>query len=420
MNRNHLAALLIQIPFMIYLAGCLPDGSQPIIASETAPESSTGAVTLKAGNSFAAGRSSAAEPGGELHAEIRHPSRRVGFKDSVRWSGSGDISLSFPGVPEGAGYTAIVTYRDPRGLTTHSDTLGDIAVVRSRDTEALFRLKPLLGRLQLVVPTAPATVDTLSLSWQSSGTLRSTRAVRGPSGRTALRIDSLAIGATGSVRIRAWNAAGDTLYFADTTATILSQADQSLQVRLKDARGALGAGIEFLSGGEIDAVALFPDDRSPAGRLVIGALSDSGGSDWIRIENRGTDSFAGPVQIVRGTESFTVDLRLASGASAVATRAVCAALSSTHPLSGTPNLVCGQTGLSVSWSTSGTLWELRSNSGTLQDQVVVYDGQQGWPDLNSSTARTLRRAPRASTTEAAAGRSWCADASDSPTSTTCD
>lgn len=420
MNRKHLAALIIQISLTTYLAGCLPDGSQPLLSAEPAPESSTGAVSLTAKNATWAARSLAAEPGGEIVAEIRHAAKRTSFRDSIDWNGTSGANLRFGAIPEGAGYQATLFYRDARGLITHADTLRDLEVVRSRVTEASFQLRALLGRLQLVVPSAPVAVDSLSLSWTSGALRRTSRAARGPSGRTALRLDSLVVGSSGTLRIRAWNTSGDTLYFADSVCTILSQADQALQIRMLDARGQIAFTAQFQAGGELDAVALFPDDQAASGRLVIGAMSDSGSSDWIRIENRGADSAIGAVKIVRGTETFSVALRLGPGSDAIVSRATCAATaSSSHPLHGAPTLVCDASSLSVSWSSTGTLWELRTSEGSLLDQFIAFDGQNGWPDLNATTSRTVRRAPSASALEASAGRSWCADGSDSPVATSC-
>ncbi len=420
MNRHHLAALIIQISLTTYLAGCLPDGSQPLLSAEPAPESSTGAVSLTAKSATWAARSLAAEPGGEIVAEIRHTARRTSSRDSIDWNGTSAANLRFAAIPEGTGYQAVVFYRDARGLVTHADTLRDLEVVRSRVTEASFQLRPLLGRLQLVVPSAPATVDSLSLSWTANGTSKTARAARGPSGRTALRLDSLAVGSSGTLRVRAWNALGDTLYYADSACTIQSQVDQALQIRMLDARGQVAFTAQFQEGGEVDAVALFPEDQAASGRLVIAAMSDSGASDWIRIENRGTARATEPVRIVRGTESFSVQLDLAPGSAAIVSRAACAATANaTHPLNGAPSLVCGASSLSISWSSTGTLWELRTGEGSLLDQFVVFDGQNGWPDLNASTSRTVRRAPAATPLQASAGRSWCADGSDSPVATSC-
>lgn len=420
MNLKPLAALVLNITSTLILAGCLPDGEQPTGSPEPIPESSTGTVTLATRNSPFAARTAAAEPGGELVAEIRHAARRLSFRDSAVWSGNGEASLRFPAIPEGIGYMAIVQYRDANGLTTHADTVRDLEVKRTINTQAEFKLRALLGRLQLVVPTAPTTIDTIGLSWESAGRVRATRIVRGPSGRTLLRLDSLAVGSVGKVRVRAWNAAGDTLYFGDTTTSILSQVDQSLQIKLTDTRSQIGLTANFLPGGETDAVALFPDASIASGRLVLAALSDSGSSDWIRLDNRSSDSMAGAVKIVRGTESFTADLHLGSGKSVVFTRASCDAVAKPdHPLHGASNVVCGLPGVSVSWSSTGTLWEIRSPDGILADQIVVVDGKLGWPDLNASTARTVRRAPDASVLDATAGRSWCADASDSPDADTC-
>jgi hypothetical protein len=419
MNPKSLVAQILAMSTSLYLTGCLPDGAQPTGSPESIPESSTGIVTL-ATQANPAARAAAAEPGGTLVAEIRQASKRLSYRDSAAWSGQSSFSLRFPSIPEGTGYQAIVTYRDPAGLATHADTVQNLSVARATNTQAVFKLKALLGRIQLVVPTAPVAIDSLRLAWESNGVVRSAKAVRGPSGRTTLRLDSLAVGSTGTVRVRAWTIGGDTLYFADTSVSIQSQADQALQIRMLDARGQASSSVSFLAGGETDAVALFPLDQNPSGRLVLAALSDSGSNDWIKLENRSTDSVIGPARIVRGTESFGVDLRLAPGASVVLTRASCEAVAQeANPLHSTNSVVCGLAGVSVSWSSTGTLWEIRTTDGALADQVVILDGKLGWPDLNGSTARTVWRNPAASVVEASAGRSWCADASDSPAVSAC-
>jgi len=419
MNPKTLAAQILAMSTSLYLTGCLPDGAQPTGSPESIPESSTGIVTL-ATQANPAARAAAAEPGGTLVAEIRQSAKHVSYRDSAAWNGSSSISLRFPAIPEGTGYQAIVSYRDPAGLSTHADTIQNLSVVRAANTQATFKLKALLGRIQLVVPAAPVSIDSLGISWESNGTLRSAKAVRGPSGRTTLRLDSLAVGSTGSVHVRAWTVSGDTLYYADTASSIRTQADQSLQIRMLDARGGANASISFVAGGETDAVALFPLDQNPSGRLVLAALSDSGANDWIKLENRSTDSVVGPAKIVRGTESFTVDLRVAPGAAVVLTRASCEAVAqSANPLHATNSVACGLAGVSVSWSSTGTLWEIRTADGALADQIVVLDGKLGWPDLNASTARTVRRKADASLLDATAGRSWCADASDAPETAAC-
>lgn len=396
-------------------SGCLPDGDQNPGSPELVPESSTGTVTLVTQGAGIVARTLAPEPGGKLLAQIRTSLSQTTYKDSVGWSGSGSTSLQVSAIPEGRGYQAILLYRDPNGIVTHSDTLVDLEVKRSSNTQADFALRALLGRVQLIVPSAPATIDSLGLSWESNGWIRSTHAVRGPSGRTLLRLDSLAVGATGTVRVRAWTTAGDTLYFADTTCSILSQTDQSLQVKLLDAQGQLGISATFLPGGEVDAVALFPDASVPSGSLIVAALSDSGSSDWILLRNPTGDSVTGLTRITRGSESFSVDLHLAAGEQSVLTRASCAAISaSSHPLHGAPGLVCGLESVSVSWSSTGTLWEIRTSDGGLADQVVVVDGRYGWPDLNTTNARTVRRRSGIEAADASAGRSWCADDMDSP------
>lgn len=401
---------------LAWFTGCLPDGDLNPGSPEPVPESSTGTVTLVTRGTSVAARAQSPEPGGKLLAEIRTPLSRTAYRDSVPWSGSGSTSLRVSTIPEGRGYQAILVYRDANGYLTHSDTLRDLEVRRSSNTQASFALKALLGRLQLTFPSAPTGVDSLGLTWEADGRTQTVHAPRGPSGRTLLRVDSLQVGSHGTVRVRAWNAEGDTLYFADTTCSILSQADQSLQIKLIDAQGLLGLSASFLPGGETDAIARFPDDPLPSGTLVVAALSDSGSSDWILLRNTSVDSVVGSTRITRGTESFSLDLRLGPGAQAVLTRATCEAVqAAAHPLHGAPGLVCGLEGVSVSWSSTGTLWEIRTADGQLADQVVVLDGKYGWPDLNATTARTVRRREGTEIADASAGRSWCADGLDSPT-----
>lgn len=403
---------------LVFLTGCLPDGDQIPAAPEPVPESSTGTVTLAARAAPLAARRLSPEPGGQLRAEISHPLSRTSYKDSASWNGASGTSIRILNIPEGRGYQAVLVYRDPTGLATHADTLRDLEVHRATNTQASFELKALLGRIQLVVPSAPTTTDTLGLAWESDGKVLRSKAVRGPSGRTLLRLDSLTVGTKGYLRVRAWNAVGDTLFFADTLCTILSQSDQSISIKMSDARGQLGLSAQFLPGGETDAVASFPGDALPTGALAIQALSDSGTSDWMLLQNLSSESLAGPTRITRGTESFSVDLKLAPGARAVLTRATCDMVAaSTHPLHGADGLVCGIGSVSVSWSNTGTLWEVRTPDGALADQFVVMDGKYGWSDLNSSSARTIRRKPGATALDASAGRSWCADDLDSPAAT---
>lgn len=406
------AAILAASLFL--LAGCLPDGSPSPQAPELVPESSTGTVSLEVRGTGLAARALAPEPGGRLFAEIRLPSSRPVYRDSVDWNGFGSTTLRVAAIPEGRGYQAIVVYRDPQGLATHADTVRDLEVRRTGNTTASATLRPLLGRIQLSLPSVPSTVDSVGLVWESSGRTLRTEMARGPSGRTVLRLDSLAVGSVGILHVRAWTTSNDTLYFADTSATIASQADQSLSIKLKDARGLLGVVATFLPGGETDAVARFPEESLPSGHLLLAALSDSGSSDWILLSNPSRDSIVGPVRIARGTEILTTDLRLAPGEQTVLTRASCGATGSpSHPLHGVTSLACGLD-LSVSWSSSGTLWEIRTPDGRLADQVLVFDGRQGWPDLNTSTSRTARLRTGAPPADASLGRSWCADDRDSP------
>ena len=179
------------------------------------------------------------------------------------------------------------------------------------------------------------------------------------------------------------------------------------------------------AGGEIDATVSFPGEAdqpsNQTGRLLIAAISDSGTSDWIGIRNTGAD-FVGRVRLGKGSTDAQFDLNLPSGTMAVVTRATCAAVdSAAHPLHGTDHLVCGVDEVVVTHSTSGgTLWKLRNaDASELYDEVLILDGKQSWPDLNTTTARTARlRSDWSTALKNDAGRAWCADGSDA-TSATC-
>ena len=395
-----------------FLQGCLSDGAGPPTASPAA----TGSATVRISPILApsAARTLAAEPGGWLVAKIRRPGRTEAWTDSVQWLGSSPTSMTFLGLPEATNYLVSAFYRDAGGRVTHSDSVSPVAILPGISTPVPLALRVLLGRIVISMPTVPATVDSLGISWIGlSGTRRAVVA-RGTSGKTVLRLDSLPVGSTGATRLRAWNSAGDTLYRCDTVLSIASQADQSLSLRWMEASGSIALAAAILPGGETDATALFPGDEIPNGSLRLLGLSDSSGSDWALIDNPGTGSVTGQITLVHGTESVMATISLAPGATATLSRVSCAdATRIDHPLHGAPGLVCGLS-LSVAWSSTGTLWELRGPGGTLAERTVVWDGKNGWPDLNSSTARTLRRRRTADGADPMNGRSWCTDGLDDP------
>lgn len=334
--------------------------------------------------------------------------------DSVQWMGTAAATLSFHGLPEAANYAVSAFYRDAAGRVTHSDSTSPVAILPGAATPVPLSLHALLGRIVISMPTVPATVDSLGVVWNGPTGTRRAVAARGASGKTVLRLDSLPVGGSGTTRMRAWNTAGDTLYRCDTTVSIASQADQSLALRWQDASGNTALTATVLPGGETDATALFPGDEIPNGSIRLMGLSDSSGADWALVENPGTGPVTGQITLAHGTESVTATLTLAPGALATLSRVSCADASRVdHPLHAAPGLVCGLS-LSVAWSSTGTLWELRGPGGALAERVLVWDGRNGWPDLNSGNARTLRRRRGADGADPMSGRSWCADGFDDP------
>jgi hypothetical protein len=260
-------------------------------------------------------------------------------------------------------------------------------------------------------------VDSLGIWWAGPAGTRSAVVVRGTSGKTVLRLDSLPVGSSGAARMRAWNALGDTLYGCDTAISISSQADQSLTLTWSDATGAVALSVGISAGGETDVTALFPTDSVADGSLRIAGISDSGSSDWVLLENPGSAAVSGKVTVAHGTESVSATVALAPGATAVLSRMACSDTSlASHPLHGAANLVCGLS-LSVAWSGTGVLWQVYGPSGKLAERALVWDGKYGWPDLNSSSARTLRRRAGSAGSDAMAGRSWCSEDSDVPSDT---
>jgi hypothetical protein len=233
------------------------------------------------------------------------------------------------------------------------------------------------------------------------------------------------VGQQGTLRLRAWNLAGDTLFHLVTVLALSGDADLPLSLSLQNSRGQIGATLALMPGGELDATASFSGEAEQpsqqTGRLILTAFSDSGAADWIAIHNPGP-AFVGRVRLGKGTTDAQFDLDLPSGGTAVVTRAPCAAVQTTdHALRSVAGLVCGIDDAVVTHSTSGgSFWKLRDAASLeLFDAVLVLDGKQSWPDLNTSGARTARvRTTWRSALSNDAGLAWCADGSDSP-ATTC-
>ncbi|HNY30926.1 MAG TPA: hypothetical protein PKO15_08560 [Fibrobacteria bacterium] len=394
-----------------FQTGCLDSDSE----APSGPPPVSGTVDIEVAPwRVLAARTLAVEPGGRLIVELRDPSRRRQWIDSLDWDGGRSANLSFRDIPQGGNYLLVGRYRDGSGRFTHADSLSPLSVSAGEATSARLGLRALVGRLVLGMPSVPATVDSLMATWMEGGRSRRATAGRGTGGRTVLRLDSLPVGTTGAVTLRAWNSQGDTLYSLDTSISVMRDADQSISLVWRDASARPKFLVSALPGGEVDATVRFPGEAAPDGRLRISGLSDSGSSDWILLENPGSDTLRGSWKIAHGTESAVLDAVLPPGGRVVATRAACETVrGTTHALGGVASLVCG-VDLPVSWTAPNALWELRDADGDLVDQVFAWDGQNGWPDLNASTARTLRRRSGEVGADAMAGRSWCATASADP------
>lgn len=416
--RRLLLPFLATLPF----AGCLDDSASS--APEATPSGSAAmSILVSPIASSVAGRSQSADPGGVLFVEIANATKGLRLRDSTVWTGSSGTSFNFHSLAEGGGYSVRCWYRDPLGFATHGDSIGNIAIARGEDAAVALSLRTLLGKIVLNAPSLPSTVDTLSMVWKSTSSSRSSKSSRGTGGRTTLRLDSLPVAVSGTIRLRAWNAAGDTLFHLDTTLSLSGDKDLPLALTLQSSRGAIAARIGFSTGGEVDATASFEGEtEQPAdqtGRLLLVAFSDSGTADWIGIANPGKD-FSARVRLGKGSTDAQFDLSLPAGELAVVTRTPCSSIDSTHPLFGTKHLVCGVDDIVVSHSTTGgSLWRLRSaDAKDLMDEVLVLDGKQSWPDLNTSSARTTRLSKSWwDAKKNDAGRAWCADGSDAPSGT---
>lgn len=410
-------SLALLLPSLL-LCSCLSDAPT---TSAALPEPGTFQVRIAAmrSGSVLAARGAGADPGGKLLVRVVHSQRGVSLRDSLSWNGADDGVLSFPSLPEGAGYAVQAWYRDPSGTTSHGDSVGGLRISRGQASQVRLLLKPLHGKILVNAPVLPAGIDTLGAVWTCDGATRRISAGRGTGGRTSLRLDSLALGRPGELRLRAWTAAGDTLFHLDTVLSLSDDRDLALPLVLTGSRGQILASLGFQAGGEVAATASFSGETdqpsSQTGRLVLSAFSDSGSMDWIAILNPGA-AFSGRVRLGKGSTDAQFDLDLPPGATAVATRAPCSAVAeASHPLHGTPHLACGLDDLVVTHSTTGgSYWKLRDATGTvLHDAVLVLDARQSWPDLNTGSSRTARlRSDWSSAQLNDAGRAWCADGSD--------
>lgn len=401
--------------FATALSFLLPVGCLDSAPQEPDDPSSTGNVDIEVAPLRAlAARALTIEPGGRLVLELRDPVRRRSWMDSLEWDATRSANLAFHTVPQGGNYLLTGRYRDAQGRFTHADSIAPVSVSVGATTSAHLSLQALIGRLVFAMPSVPTSIDSLGATWLEAGRTRIGRACRGTGGRTMLRLDSLPVGATGIVALRAWNTQGDTLYSLDTSLSVLRDADQSVSLVWRDASANPGVTATVMPGGEISATLRFPGEASPSDRLRFAGIADSGFSDWILLENPGTDTLRGPWTISHGTESATFDAIIPPHGKLTTTRAICAvARASGHSLSGQTSLAC-EIDLPVSWSTPSALWELHDANGKLVDQILVWDGQNGWPDLNASTARTLRRRAGEANADGMAGRSWCALATAAP------
>lgn len=415
----------IILPLLAALAvsGCLDDSTSSI--PQTGPQGPA-AFTVHVGpiNAAIAARNLSADAGGMLFVEVSNATKAATSRDSSVWTGNVSTTFNFPALVEGSGYVVRAWYRDPQGFTTHGDSVGGLRLARGENASVTLALRAMLGKIILTAPALPASIDTISMAWTSPSASRRTVAVRGSGGRTILRLDSLPIGVSASLRLRAWNASRDTLFHLDTSVKLSSDHDLPLSLSLQSSRGTIATALGFRAGGEIDATASFAGEAdqptSQTGRLLLVAFSDSGAADWIGIHNPRNEPFSGRVRLGKGSSEAQFALSIPAGEDAVVTRAPCAAIDSLHPLHGAAYLVCGIDEITVTHSTSGgSLWKLRDADGTsMLDEVLVLDGKQSWPDLNTSSARTARlRADWKSATSNDAGRAWCADGSDSPSDT---
>jgi len=360
-----------------------------------------------------------AEEGGKLVVSLSNPTLLVWQSDTLAWDGSDSLQASFGQLPVGSGYHLVAQYLDPKGLCTHTDSVPVFSLARAQTLPLRLVLTPVLGKIYLQFPEIPDAVDSLGLFVQGNGHEWKASMARPTGSRGGLRVDSLPIGASLAVRLRAWKKTGDTLFFLDTSVVLTSGSDNSLAWNLQSALARSQAWISFAPGGEVAATVGFVGTASAAvqvGGLIFTGFSDSGSSDWARLRNVSTDSFCQTIRISRGTLDTTLALALAAGEEVVVTRAGKDVLAQAgHPLQGARTLSAGIA--TVTWSaTGGTVWKLESADGkVLFDQLYVLPGKNGWPSLNTSTHRTVAlRRTNASALGNDAGSGWCSQASDDP------
>lgn len=411
--------------FLLALAGmlslCACDSKR---ADSVTGESGEARLSLKASPLAAAvaARAAAAEPGGKLVVTLTNPVLLISRTDSLSWGGLDTLRTVFEGLLPGSGYRLSAHYVDPRGLVTHRDSTAPFTLGPSQDLGLSLRLGAVLGKIYLQFPSIPSGVRLLGLDVKN-GDQTWKVSVRTLTGRGALRLDSLPIGVPLKATLWAADTTGPVLYQLDTVVTLSGIEDLALAWTLGSTGARTAGSLVLLEGGEISANVGFagfgPSPASQTGRLLITGLSDSGGSDWVRITNTGAP-FDTTVRLVRGTtDSLTFRLTLGAGESRILTKASAEILAQPgHSLAGSGALVNRVAVVTWTGSTS-VVWSLRSGDGSqLHDMVFVNSGSVGWPVLNGSTARTLllgRDATGALANDA--GSNWCALATDNPAAT---
>lgn len=389
-------------------------------AESVTGEAGNARISLKASplGATVAARASAAEPGGKLVVTLTNPVLLTSRSDTLAWGGADTLRSAFEGLQPGSGYRLAAHYLDVRGLVTHRDSTGPFTLGPGQDLALALRMGAVLGKIYLQFPSVPAGVKQLGLEVSAGG--RSWKTSVQVAGRGALRLDSLPLGVSLRAELRAYDSLGAALYKLDTAVTLSGTEDLAL-AWIMGAAGARTAGsLVFLEGGEASAsvgfAGLGPSPQAQTGRLLLTGLSDSGGSDWVRITNPGA-AFSGNVKLARGTaDDTTFLLTLGAGESRIVTKASGEILAQPgHPLGG----IGATTGriATVTWtSTTSVVWTLRSADGAvLHDMVFVLSANVGWPLLNASTARTLvLRKDALGALANDAGSNWCALATDSP------
>lgn len=361
-----------------------------------------------------------AEPGGKIVISLSNPTVPLLREDTLVWDGTDTLHASFESLPVATGYRLVARYLDARGIVTYADSTATFALTRAEALLLRLLLRPVLGKIYLQFPLIPEAVDSLGI-WATSGSLSwSSRTVRLAGGKALLRLDSLPLGTPLAIRLRAWNAAGDTLYYLDSAATLLSGDEQSYAWDFVSALARTALGISFALGGETSVQVGFPNAAAlpshQSGRLLLTAFSDSGKSDWLRISNPGAEAYVGKVRISHGTIDSVLAVNVAAGGDQIVTTATPDLLTAGHLLQGAAALTSGIA--SVTWSTSGgVVWKLTDSAGgVLFDLVYITPGKNGWPVLSASGRRSafLRASGRTAFLNDVGSR-WCGIASDSPT-----